>query len=113
MFLNSAAMAGCVLFYFQGVASLHNNEKKQGDEDPWPITSTHASRMTPTTGQSGRMYIISISTFLLLKAHSITGTSSILYVLACIYVTLYVIRLSDTELNYLLDGKDNQIFTQS
>ncbi|GAA6221643.1 IQ domain-containing protein E [Lates japonicus] len=33
-------------------ASVHNEEKKQGDEDPWPVSSTHASRLTPTTDRT-------------------------------------------------------------
>uniref|UniRef100_A0A4W6FFW4 IQ motif containing E n=1 Tax=Lates calcarifer TaxID=8187 RepID=A0A4W6FFW4_LATCA len=33
-------------------ASVHNEEKKQGDEDSWPVSSTHASRLTPTTDQT-------------------------------------------------------------
>lgn len=59
--LNSVIMTGCVLF--QGAASLHNNEKNQGDEEKWPVSSTHAFRMTPTTGQSEKMYSICITVF--------------------------------------------------
>ncbi|XP_040891091.1 IQ domain-containing protein E isoform X2 [Toxotes jaculatrix] len=36
-----------------GAASLHTDEKKQGDEEePQPVSSTHASGMTPTTDQT-------------------------------------------------------------
>ncbi|XP_040000712.1 IQ domain-containing protein E isoform X2 [Xiphias gladius] len=36
-----------------GAASLHNDEKKQGDEeDPEPVSGTQASRMTPTKEQT-------------------------------------------------------------
>ncbi|XP_022594020.1 IQ domain-containing protein E [Seriola dumerili] len=36
-----------------GAASLHNDKKKLGDEeDLWPVSSSHASRMTPTTDQT-------------------------------------------------------------
>ncbi|XP_026214848.1 IQ domain-containing protein E isoform X2 [Anabas testudineus] len=35
-----------------GSASLHNNEKKQGDEEPWHVSSTHENRIKSSTDQT-------------------------------------------------------------